>query len=58
VKKKKVESASPQWLRILSTRIEDDSSTDVSRGLFTHRNGRRQPRDLDLYTPEHDLRSR
>jgi hypothetical protein len=58
VQEKKIESASPPWLRILSTIIEDDSSTEVSRGLFSHRNGRRQPRDLDLYTPEHDSRRR
>ena len=58
VQKKKVESASTPWLRIAPTGIEDDPSSDVSRGLFSDRNGRRQPRDLDLYIPEHDLRNR
>jgi len=57
-KKKKVECASPPWLRIVSSGIEDDSRTDVSGGLFSLRNGGRQPRDLDLYIPEDKTRSR
>jgi len=56
--KKKVESASPPWLRIVPSSIEDDPRTDVSKGLFSPRNGRRRPRDLDLYIPEEKLRSR
>ena len=58
VQKKKVESVSTPWLRIVPSSIEDDPSTDVSGELSSRRNGRRQPRDLDLYIPEHDLRSR
>jgi hypothetical protein len=58
VKKKKVKRASPPWLRILSGGIEDDPSENVSRGLFSLRNGRRQPRDQDLYIPEDSSRSR
>jgi len=58
VKKKKVEGVSPPWLRIVPSGIEDDPNTDVSRRLFSLRNGRRQPRDLDLYKPEDNLRRR
>src|SRR4029077_5850727 len=57
VQKRKVESASPPWLQIVSSGTEDDTSTNVSRELFSPRNGRRQPRDLDLYIPEDTLRS-
>jgi hypothetical protein len=56
--KKKVECASPPWLRIVPSAIEDDPSTNVSRGFFSLRNGKRQTRDLDLYIPESNLRSR
>jgi hypothetical protein len=56
--KKKVERASTPWLRIVPSAIEDDPSTDVSRGLFSLRNGRRQPRDQDLYIREDSSRSR
>ncbi|MGA7796741.1 MAG: hypothetical protein WCA19_27240 [Candidatus Acidiferrales bacterium] len=58
VRKKKVKRASPPWLRVLSGGIEDDPSTNVSGGLFSLRNGRRQRRDLDLYIPEDNSRSR
>jgi hypothetical protein len=58
VQKKKVESMSTPWLRIVPSAIEDDPGTDVSSGVSSNRNGRRQPRDLDLYIPERDLRSR
>jgi hypothetical protein len=58
VKKKKVECVSPPWLRVLSNGIEDDPRTYVSRELFSQRNGRRRPRDLDLYRSEDKLRSR
>jgi hypothetical protein len=56
--KKKVELASTPWLRISPNDIEEDTRTDVSRRLLSQRNGRRQPRDLDLYIPEDNLRSR
>jgi hypothetical protein len=49
---------SAPWLRIVPTGIEDELSTDAGRGLFSLRNGRRQPRDLDLYIPEDNLQSR
>jgi hypothetical protein len=49
---------SAPWLRIMPTGIEDELSTDAGRGLFSLRNGRRQPRDLDLYIPGDDLQSR
>jgi hypothetical protein len=58
LKQRKVEVASTPWLRIVPTAVEDDLSTEVSGGFFSHRNGRRQPRDLDLYAPEHDQRNR
>jgi hypothetical protein len=58
VKKKKVERASPPWLQVLSTGIEDDLRTDVSRELFSRRNGGRRPRNLDLYIPEDNSKSR
>jgi hypothetical protein len=58
VKKKKIERASTPWLRVLSTGIEDDPRAVVSRELLSQRNGRRRPRDLDLYIPEDSLRSR
>jgi hypothetical protein len=57
-KKKKDPSASTLWLRILPTGIEDDRPTDFARGLFSDRNGRRQPRDLDLYIPGSNQRIR
>jgi hypothetical protein len=57
-RKKKVECASPPWLRIVPSAIEDDPTTNVSRELFLLRKGRRQPRDLDLFIPESKLRSR
>jgi len=57
LKKKKVECASTPWLRIVAPGIEDDPSSDISRGLFSNRNGRRQPQDLDLYMPEGTSRS-
>jgi hypothetical protein len=58
VPEKKVPSASQPWLRVVSASIEDDPSADVSRGAFSHRNGRRRPRDLDLYIPEDNSRNR
>jgi hypothetical protein len=57
-KNKKDPSESIAWLRILPLGIEDDPPTDFARGLFSLRNGRRQPRDLDLYIPEENQRSR
>jgi hypothetical protein len=56
--KKRVESASPPWLRILSSDIENDPSADVSGGLLSRPNGRHQAQDLDPYVPEDDSRSR
>jgi hypothetical protein len=53
-----VECAPTPWLRIVPTAIEDDPSMDAGRGLFSLRNGRRQPRDLDLYIPEDNSQSR
>jgi hypothetical protein len=49
---------STPWLRILPAGIEDELSADAGRGLLSLRNGRRQPRDLDLYVPEVDSQSR
>jgi hypothetical protein len=40
------------WLRIVPTGLEDEPRAEDFREFFSHRNGRRQPRDLDLYTPE------
>ena len=53
----KVERAPALWLRMVPTAIEDDLSSDASRGLFSLRNGRRQPRDLELYIPEDNSQS-
>jgi hypothetical protein len=58
VQEKKAECAPPPWLRILSSGIEDDASTQVSGGLLSRRNGRHQSQDLDLYIPEDNSRSR
>jgi hypothetical protein len=58
VEKQNSGSASPPWLRILSTAAEDGQSSDASRGLFSLRNGRRQLRDLDLYIPKDNSQSR
>jgi hypothetical protein len=58
VPKKKVERASTPWLRILSAGIEDDPTATVSRGPVSHRNGRRRPRDLDLYISKDNSQSR
>jgi hypothetical protein len=56
--KKNVESATIPWLRMVPSDIEDDPNVNTSRGPSPLRNGKRQPRDLDLYTPEHNLRRR
>jgi hypothetical protein len=45
------------WLRIVPNGIGDDPSAEVPRGLLTLRNGRRQPRDLDMYIPEGSKRN-
>ncbi len=57
-KKKKNSGVSMAWLRILPIGIEDDAPAELARGMFSHRNGRRQPRDLDLYIPEENRQSR
>ena len=57
-KPKKIERVSPPWLRMVPTSMEDELSSTTSRGFVSNRNGRRQPRDLDLYIPENNLRSR
>jgi hypothetical protein len=56
--KRSAEAAPTAWLRIVPARMEDESGTDLSRGFFSHHNGRRQPQDLDLYTPEDNGRDR
>lgn len=56
--KKKIECASTPWLRIVPSGTEDDPISNASRGFFPLRSGKRQPRDLDLYMPEDDLRNR
>jgi hypothetical protein len=58
VKKEKLETFSPPWLRIVSNGIEGDASSEPSRGFFSQRNGRRRPQDLDLYIPENNSRNR
>jgi len=57
-KKNKVERTSTTWLRIVPTGIDDEPSAEKFRDFSSHRNGRRQPQDLDLYTPEDNSRSR
>ena len=51
-------STSTAWLQIAPLVMEEDPAVNSSRGFFLHRNGRRQPADLDLYIPEHDGRIR
>ena len=51
-------AASSPWLRMVPTNIEDEPGADVVRGFLSNRNGRRQPRDLDLYIPEDRSRTR
>jgi hypothetical protein len=58
VKKNKVERASTPWLRIVPTGIDDEPSAENFREFLSHRNGRSQPQDLDLNTPEDNFRSR
>jgi hypothetical protein len=58
VKKKRGEPASTPWLRIVPTGSEDEPRAEDFREFFSHRNGRRQPRDLDFFTPEDKSRSR
>jgi hypothetical protein len=58
VEKTKPERVSTPWLRILPAAIEDDASKEAPRGLFSLRNGRRQPLDMDVYIPEDNPRSR
>jgi hypothetical protein len=57
-KKKKLASTSTPWLRVMPSAIDGDPRTDAGRGLFPLRNGRRQPRDVDLYIPEGNSPSR
>ena len=51
VKKKKIELVAAPWLRIVPNGREDEPGAEDFREPFSRRNGRRQPRDLDLYTP-------
>jgi hypothetical protein len=57
-KKKKSEPAVTLWLKMVPTGIEDEPRAEDFREFFSHRNGRRHPRDLDLYTPEEKPRRR
>ena len=57
-KKNKVERASTPWLRIVPTGIDDEPIAEKFADYSSHRNGRRQPQDLDLYTPENNSQSR
>jgi hypothetical protein len=58
VEKNKGERASTPWLRIVPSGIDDEPRADDFREFSSHRNGRRQPRDLDLYVPEDNSKSR
>src|SRR5258707_12861764 len=57
-KKNKGDRASTPWLRIVPTGIDDEPSAENFREFSSHRNGRRQPRALDLYTPDDKSRNR
>ena len=57
-KKNKGERASTAWLRLVPSGIEEEPRADDFREFSSHRNGRRQPRDLDLYIPEDHSKSR
>jgi hypothetical protein len=56
--KNKSEAATPPWLRIVPSTSDDEPRDDDFREFASHRNGRRQPRDLDLYLPEENSRGR
>jgi hypothetical protein len=49
---KTAESAARPWLRIVASGADEELQDNYPRGSLSHRNGRRQPRDLDLYIPE------
>ena len=55
---KETDTAYVPWLRMIPTVTEDDSPTNISRGLLFVRNGRRHSPDFDLYLPEENLRTR
>jgi hypothetical protein len=58
VKKKKSEPAPIPWIKMVPSGVEDEPLSEDFREFFSHRNGRRQPRDLDFYIPEDKSRSR
>lgn len=44
-------AAPAPWLRIVPTAFEDELDAEEFRESAARRNGRRQPEDVDLYTP-------
>jgi hypothetical protein len=46
------------WLRILPTALDDELDAEEFRESAARRNGRRQPQDVDLYTPGSKPRTR
>jgi hypothetical protein len=50
--------SSTPWLRMIPYGMEDEPRTDDYREFFSQRNGRRQPRDVDVYIPEDKKRTR
>jgi hypothetical protein len=45
-------NAPAPWLRLMSSEIDDELRAEDFRNFFSPRNGRRQPRNMDLYIPE------
>jgi hypothetical protein len=58
VQNSNAQHAATPWLRMVSNEGEDDPRAEAGRGFRAPRNGRRQPRDLDLYTPEGNSQKR
>ena len=58
VKKTKGDRAPAPWLRMVSNEMDDEPRAGNVRDFLSRRNGRRQPRDLDLYIPEDKSQTR
>jgi len=58
LKKEKVTSVSLPWLQMVTSGIEDDLKTDVSRGCLSLRNAGCRPGGVAKYMPEGNSRGR
>jgi hypothetical protein len=57
-KRNRNDTAPAPWLRMMPSETDDEPRAEDFRNFFLPRNGRRQPRDLDLYIPESKSRGR